>query len=653
MTPKDGSFKRLSALTVKTPFAKERWALYLILAFTFLSSFMVPSRVQSLRRRLQSQAPELWAQVTNNGPFRITFPYKDLGFTDEGLYLARVRQIYLYGRPYGPWLGNRALKSWIFDCLAFYPIAAFIWICGGNLALGWTLAHAVIGCGWLLLLFFVFRKYSQDEMYSLMLSSFVFFFLNTLYEAVLLVFRFFRDPAIFISGLRNLPSSLFMPPSIYLRLPYPGVSYLWIAAGLAGALMLSRSPQRRPPAAFAVGAIFGFLCLVHLFEWICGVLTLCILAAALRREPDAPKAGRFNMTVAAVVAAAISGGYYIFAKHLTADTMRDMIDLNGAWGRHFSPLSIPFILSALLFWMLAKRREGARRLILLAAAAVETAAFLTANLPLALGYDMQFSDHASYLAAFTAILAVSCWTLEQENLKKYLRPHALVLTAFFCAWFAFKSKAWADLHYKFYGIPKDVAAAGEWLNANVSKDSLMLSLSAPINFLMPLETEMRSPVTFASANGGEAVAIEKNLRAFASLLKTLDVATARFRDERWRLGDKEELDLMARAEDLAGDMSWEAREKMLWQFFLRLDTIPGSRNRRREEVWSRILGYLQETEPLRTPFYAWIQKGDEPFLRRTPVESGGQLIYHNSSVSLYSFPNGVLTASAAPKRNRR
>lgn len=611
----------------------------MLLAFTFLSFFLVPSRVQKLRRRLANQLPDQWAKVANNGPFRVVLPYKDLGYTDEGLYLARSRQIVLHGLPYGPWLGNRTLGSWVFDALMFYPAAAFIWAAGGNLTLGWTLAHAVVGCGWILMLFLVFRAHSKDEDYSLMFAALVFFFSNTFTEAANLTVRAFRDPATLMPKLANLPSSLFLPASLWGRLPSPSVSFLWVAAVLAAAILLSRSPKRRPWASLAVGAACGLLCLVHFFEWLSGVIAICLLAAAFWRERETTKPGRFNATLAAAVAATVSAAYYLFAQRMTADTMHDVIDLNSTWGRTFNPLSIPFALTALLFWALSRRREGTRRDLFLAAAAVEAAAFVTANLSLVLGYDMQFGEHAAYAAACAAIIAGVCWLMEKEDLKKHLLPHAFVLTAFFCAWFAFKSKAWADTHYKMYGIPRDVASAYGWMNANVPKDSLLVALSAPINFLTPLEAEMRSPVSFAQL-AGEPVTTEANLRAFATMLKTLEVVPERFLQERWRIGDMSERDRAAQLEDLTGDLDWEDREKILWPFFLRLDTTPDPHDPRRAEAWRQILGYIQDAQPVRQPFYAWVQKGDEALLRRTPAQSGGRLIYRNPTVSLYSFPNG-------------
>lgn len=615
-----------------------RWAFCAVLAFVFLSFFLVPARVVSMRHRLERQLPEQWASVTNNGPFRAVLPYSDLGFSDEGLYAARTRQIYLHGRPYGPWLGGRSLRSWIFDCLMFYPIAFFIWLCGGNFSLGWTLTHAVIGSGWFSMLYFLFRAYSREERYSLVASAFVFFFLDTLRESVMLVFGLFQDPAAVVSRLSYLPSTLFIPISLYMRLPEPGLVFLWLAGGLAGAAVLGLSPKRRPLAAVAVGAFSGLLCLVHFFDWVICVLTLALLAAASRWDRDSEESSRFNSSVVAVAAAAVSSVYYLFATHMTKDYMRDLIDRSGVWGRRFHPISIPYLLFAYLFWRLAERRQGLRRRIWMTAVALEMAAFILANLSLALGYELMFPEHSTHFAAFAAIVAASCWVLEQEGLKSRLKPHALLLTAFFCAWVTFQSKAWADLHFKLYGIPKDVAAAGEWMNANVPKGSPLLALSAPINYLLPSETDMRWLVTLGCSVCGEPFKTEDNLRGFALILKTMDVDTARFRDERWQLGEK-----IWRArgaeENLTGNLNWEAIERGNWMLFLLEETA--WREQDRVASWNRIIDYVQETKPLRSAFYVWVQKGDEAFLRRTPASRGGSLIYSNPSVSLYAFANGV------------
>lgn len=166
----------------------------------------------------------------------------------------------------------------------------------------------------------------------------------------------------------------------------------------------------------------------------------------------------------------------------------------------------------------------------------------------------------------------------------------------------------------------------------------MLSLSAPINLLLPLETEVRWPITFASSVCGEPVRTEDNLRGFARMMRTLDVAPEPFLEARWRRST-EVWEARGREENLTGDLNWGAVEGSWWPAFL--IELMGTSDRGRESAWSRLMGYVQEEQPLQEPFYLWVQKGDEAFLRRTPAQSGGTLIYRNPSVSLYAFPNGV------------
>lgn len=614
---------------------KRRFPVYAVAAFTFLSFFLVPSRVASLRRRLERRAPEQWAAVTNNGPFRSVSPYEDLGYSDEGLYAARVRQTALHGLPYGPWSGHRTFRSWLFDSLMFYPVAAFVWICGGDLTYGWVLARAALGTCWFLMILLILRAYSREEKCSLVAGTFAFFFLDTLRETVGLLFHLFQDPSTMVSRVKYVPGTLFLPISLFLRMPVPSVGLLWLAAGIAAAVGLGLSSRRRLFGSIAVGLFCGLLCLVHFFDWVSCVLALFLLAAAMRMDRASSAAGRANLSTAAATAAVVSAAYYLLAKSLTEDLMRDLIDRSGTWGRHFSPVSIPIMLLALLFWALGRRREGAQRWFWYSAAALEAAAALLANLSLALGYDLMFPDHAVHPAAFMAILALMCWGLERAAVVRRLAPQALTVTAFICCWSVFRSKAWADLHYKLYGIPQDVAAASRWLDDHAPKDSTLASISAPLTWLLPSELEMRFPVTVANPVCGEPVRTDDNLRAFASVLTTLDVDVARMGDERWRHAAEINV-ARGEIENLTGNTDWDAMERSLWPFFL-IDVAPW-RAGALQTAWARIETYAREARPLPRPFYAWIQERDAALLRRPPETLGGRLVYRNASVKLFLFP---------------
>src|ERR1035437_10071979 len=160
---------------------KPHFPLILVLSLSFASFLIAPWYMSRLRHQLASGLPEEWSRVTNNGPYAeasgLIVTARNI---EEGIYANKVVQIVRYGFPYDPYTGDRSLKSWILDCLMFYPIAIFVLIAGGSIHYGWILAHATLGTLWVLFFYKIFRYWSEDSVCSLIFATFGFFFLDCL-----------------------------------------------------------------------------------------------------------------------------------------------------------------------------------------------------------------------------------------------------------------------------------------------------------------------------------------------------------------------------------------------------------------------------------------------------------------------------------------
>ena len=589
-----------------------------------------------LRHRLAAGLPEEWDKTVNNGPFTYVSPLiVSTRNHEEGVYAIKVRQILRHGFPYDPHTGDRSLRSWIFDCMLFYPLAPFAWIAGGDIQKGWILAHASLAVLWTLFFFGLFRRCGAEHEYSLLFATAAFFFLDVFMWPFLNIMTALPVPRDLATRLFFLPARATGPVQ-FMRLPTPGMTFLWLYGALAASVLLAAAPRRRAAAAVLTGILVASLCLAHFYEWTFGVACLAfLLAAAMFFEPPGP--WRWNLAAANAVSLAISAAYYLFASRMTSGVMGDIIYRMGTPGeRYFVPSSPAYLVLAYVFWRHSRRFSGAARWIWLSAAVQEAACFPLLNLSLLLGYNMQF-DHYHMMGSFTSAVFCLCWLAESKPLKRALKPHAAVLVAAIFAWVALREKSWADTHYRLFGTPRDVASAAEWMNGHVPPGSTLLALSGALTEFLPQRLDMTWAVANGSPSYGSPIPTARNLEGIARIVKTVGADPDRFLSERW--ANFPTLDARKQLRTyLTRNLAWEETDREAWPYFLlnirawRL--TPGGWE---EGEFRR---YYRQSPPIPRPFYLWLQKGDEALLTKTPEALGGGLIYENPSVRLYRFSDG-------------
>ncbi|MBI4385869.1 MAG: hypothetical protein HY551_00650, partial [Elusimicrobia bacterium] len=502
------------------PTRRSRLPLAIVLASTFASFLLAPLYMTHLRQRFERQLPEIWANVTNNGPFTYVSPFLvSTRNHEEGVYAAKVTQIVRHGLPYDPHNAqDRSLRSWLFDSLMFYPLAPFAWLCGGDVQRGWILAHATFGTLWVLCLYILFLHITKDSRYSLFFATGTFFFIDSL-------------EWIFISLLPGLargnPGDMLFHLAAraageiqLMRLPTPGMTYLWLYASLAAVYALSLSPREKTVTALLAGTAVGLLCLAHFYEWVLGTTCLALAFGAARRA-DIPPAGRWNVAVAAAAAAFLSVSYYVLARHLTHDVMTDIIMRMGdIRHRSFDAVSLFYFAYALFFFWQAKKRPGPLRWLWTFGAVQILASALLLNIQMVLRYNIQFG-HFAVLGALSSAFLLMSRLAELQSLKKRLQPHIYVLIAAIFGWVGLREKAWSDTHYKIFGTPRDVQDAAQWLNQNVPRNSLLLLISGTLTEFLPLKVQMRYLVFNGAPSFGSPLPTDQNIQGLAAILKTV------------------------------------------------------------------------------------------------------------------------------------
>ncbi|MEI8191635.1 MAG: hypothetical protein WCI75_18125, partial [candidate division NC10 bacterium] len=328
-----------------------------------------------------------------------------------------------------------------------------------------------------------------------------------------------------------------------------------------------------------------------------------------------------------------SAAYFFLSRHLTQDVMADVISRMGTPNvRTFYPASLFYLAFASFFWLRAKKLGEKARLLWSFGAAQELACFLCTNLAVVLGYDMQFG-HSMRLGLFTAVLLLLSWLMENRPLKERLRPHAAVLIAAAFAWVFLREKSWSETHYRLFGTPRDVEAAAQWMDHNAPKDSLLVCLSGPLNEFLPLRLQVRYPVFNGATGFGSPEPTSRNIQGLARILKTVQADPQRFIDERlyrhWEWDGRKQT-----ATYLTRNMAWDEAQHGSWAYFL--FALQASRIRE-DGLDRKILAAVKEVEPLSPPFFFWLQRGDEVFLKEPPEALGGVPAYQNPSVRLYEF----------------
>ncbi|MBI4056807.1 MAG: hypothetical protein HY399_04585 [Elusimicrobia bacterium] len=612
------------------PRALDRVILWGVLVATFLSFVFLPAYMAFLRHRLERQLPEEWAKVTNNGSFTYVSPLiVSTTNHEEGIYANKLRQIALHGFPYDPYTGDRSLKSWFFDCLMFYPLSPFMLLTHGNVQIAWVLAHGIFGALWLLFFYIAFYYYTKDHRSSLVVATFFFFFIDVFLCVFYINLPRCLTPSFWARDLFLLIAYAFGPIQ-WLRLPSPGMTLLWTYASLAFCYALSVSATRRLWLSVFAGLSLGLLGLAHFYEWVFGVSNLVLFfAACLYFRIERHRA--WNLGVASAVALVVSGAYYLTATHMTHSVVTDIVHRVGSVGRFFSFQSLIYLSIAGFFGWRFKRETGDLKWFWLFGCVQELGQFFLWNLQMILGYDMQFG-HFYRMGGLTACLWFLCWMLENKKFRDWLRPRTTVILVALLAWVFTREKGWGDTHYKLFGTPRDVEAAAQWINQNVPEDSLLVLLSGALTEFLPLKVDrVRYAVTSGSPSYGSPVATEQNWRGIGSILKTLDVNVERFLEDRWR----HYLDWDSRKQQVAyltRNLGWEETQRAAWPVFI------ASLQPKNEPGTDQLVEqHAQQAQPLPRPFYFWLHRGEEIYLKTAPEKLGSVLVYENPSVKLYRF----------------
>ena len=613
------------------PSPRLRWAVAAVLALSALSFLFSPFYMKYLRGKFRRDLPSQWEKVANNGSFAYASP---LLYTarniEEGMYAMKVRQAYLHGFPYDPYTHERSPRSWVFDSLMFYPLVPFVAAAGGDIHLGWALAHAALGALWVWSFFIALRIFTDDRKLALVLAVFLFFFFDSLRALFLLPH----------APLRALPQWMFFLVAYatgqvqWMRLPTPGMSALFPFWLLAGAWRLSLAQKTRPALSLLLGAACGLLCFLHAYEWVfaCAALGFFFLWALQSRLSQS---ARWNLGLAFFAAAAVSAGYYLFARSMNAPVMEDIITRAGRHGRVFERASLYFLpWAALFYWKSRRAGERLRGLwLLLSACALAVSA--AALIPMAVGYDIQFYGHTARIASAAMLLGLLGWGLHGAQEKFRLgRIDAAMLLCFLFAWVFLREKAWADTHYKIFGTPRHMEEALSWVEKTVPEEGLVVSLSGVATQQLGLLGRTRSLAAAGSPSYGSPVPTEYILRGLARILKTARADPERFLAERWERSEERDT-LKQQTAYFNRDISLEAAEAATWPVFL-LD-VEGFRERSVQARKLEILRYFKEEAPPPRPYWLWIGRLDEPFLKENPPSFGGKLAFENPGVRIYSF----------------
>ncbi|MFA6029899.1 MAG: hypothetical protein WC969_08605 [Elusimicrobiota bacterium] len=607
-----------------------RWPLILVLAGTFLSFLLAPLYMSHLRAKAARELPARWESVGNNGSFAYASPLlitaKNI---EEGIYAIKVAELLRRGLPYDPYLGDRSLKSWLFDCLMFFPLAPFVLLAGGSLHWGWVLAAASFATLWVLLFQQVLRRWSGDARLALLGAVGLFFFIDSVVHLFLVV----HFP------LRALPNWAFLFLAYatgqvqWMRLPTPGMTALMLALALAGLFALAASGKRRPLSALLCGLLLSLLALAHPFEWVYGVGTGALFLAAAWGLGAAP-ATLFNLALANAVSLPLSGAYYALAGRLTRDVVGDVILRCGIYEREFKWPALFFLLWAALFWRKALKADGTRRLAWGFWASGACLVFFSGGISLLTGYELQFYGHLARIGAVALALASLCWALERPERLAWARRHALVLVAVVFAWVFLREKAWSDTHYRIFGTPRHMEEGLRWAKEKLPAEAHLLSISGPTTQQIALNVGARALVSDGATSYSMPLSTERILRGFARTLKTAGADPERILADRYDDFVRKD-DLKQQTAYFNRDVSLERAEEATWPVFLL--AYEGIREARRLLHRDEILRYYREEKPLPPPYWLWVGKLDEPYLSVKPEKRGGRLVFENPGVRIYQF----------------
>lgn len=603
-------------------------------AAVFVFFLIRPAAVLLLRHEAARVDPS-WASNPTGGRYAVLSPQLvGLRYFDESAYAARVHQVQLHGVPYTPyWREYRGLKHWLHEFLPYYLMAAGAATVGGDLDAAWAVIAAATAAAWFLLWLLVLRGACGKDEAAVPLA---------------LLPSLFPDLGFWLLDLNLSPAvqwerwrSVFLPVGAhalphYHRLYSMHLSFLMVCLFLAGLWKLAAAGRSRHAASLALGLGSLALAYTHSFEYALamGALAFFPLAAEFF---GLPREARRNAWLALAGGLAGAVFYVLLDRSLRAPGEVELLMklAHAVPGRRFHPMTLVHLAAAAWMWARARREpDPAARPAWLLLACAQASAFCWRNAELVLGYDVQFFHvlpMAGTLAAAGFLLSLS----RKAAASPGWRRAAPALCAGLFAFGAVRELGAARAGYRALGLPADVQAGYEWLDANAPKDSLLLSTSMRVNMEAPIRTGVKVEAAPLNAPVLVLFGMDEYVARVARLLKTLRADPAAFGAARWlEPGAKAEVyKRLCRGVVERGMVDLEAVEPSLWFY-----AEPGASAHSTAAGRRRLVEEAAKAEPLRGPYYVWLDERDRAFLKEQPEQRGLAPVFRSGSVALYFVP---------------
>ena len=602
----------------------------------FFFLLLRPLYIAHLRAEMKRDEPAAWAQLPTNGRFSLLVPHLlSLRYHDEAFYASCVHEILRHGKPRNPfWPEEQGLGSWVQNSLSMYALAGLDLLCGGNMTAAWCLGVALVGMGWFVLYYRVLHWWSGKWEVALPLSLFSVLFPD--FYSWLLDINFHprvnweRYAGVFFQYHTEVLPDFRRLPSNFLTL----FILCWLFVGLWSLFCQTR---RRPAASVFLGLGFGLMAWVHPFEFVFGMSTLLVLTASAWLWKSASER-RWNLSAAFLTALPVGAACMALISRTVS---------KAAWSDHLELLGVshsrrPYLITLihLIFaaggaWMLKREAEPKRRAAWILLICAQIGIFLCRNDQVVLGFSVQpfhFIPMGSVMGCAMLLLFLA---QRMAASPRWNARAAVVLSAIVVAWALTNEKIGAERTFRMFGLPRATEAALDWTRDSVPPDSMFVSLSMLTTESIPLYTKAR---VFGSPLGLMTTPFTRDayFRKIAVLLKTSRADADRFLDQRFPLPEAKsalQAEISHEQRDL-GFVDVPKLEPAEWFYSFHRDFMTDEAVLRKR----RELKELVETaQPLRTPYYLWVNADDAPLLRQNPLSYGGKRVYENESVTIYEF----------------
>ncbi len=616
------------------PRGVDRLAL-LMTAGVFVLLSLRPLYIAHLRERMRVEQPQAWASLTTNGSFKVLLPHLlTMRYRDEVLYSSCVRQIVLHGLPRNPWWPGEGLGGWIQNSIALYLLAVPAFLTGGDMNRAWLVSVAVIGALWFYLFYRVFLGWSGKKevaaplaLFSTLFPDLYFWLLDVNFSVSVNLERY---AAVFFQSNGELR------PHFH-RLAFPFLSVLLLCLNYVGAWKLSCQAGRKPVAAALLGACFGLMAWVHPFEFAFGMATLMTFTAYAWLPPAEP-VRRWNLSVA--FAAALAVGLPCAAGvslSVPADLWREHLEfLDAVYSRRPYLITVVHLLFAGAgLWALSRESDPARRNAWRLLISAQLAVFMCRNVHVVMGFHVQ-PFHYIPAGSFMGCLMLFLYGAGRLAAARRWTPAAgMAATLAVAGWGLANEKATAESLYRVFGLPRATEQAFVWASERLPEDSLLLTLSMMTNESIPLYSRSRpatSPLSFVTSPFyGDDV-----LRATARVLKTSRADADRFIAERWpppsvAAALRAQVTVEQRT---ASHLDPKKLEPVEWFTSHHREYLDDKLVLKHQD---RLRALVKEVEPLKPPFYLWVDAADEHLLTQDPEKFGGRAVYRSDGVVIYEF----------------